>query len=359
MRFFALIFVATLFASAASAQSGRQRPSPTPPPRQIDGPSILNLPAGPATIPSGKPTPAPVAIKQSPTSDEIIKVDSVLIPIPASVLDPAGRVVPTLAAGDFELKIDGKSAEIGEVSRSDVPIRLAMLFDNSSSVSIARDFEKNAAVRFFRRVVRPDRDKAALFSVADYTRLEQPFTSDVSVLTQAIEMFPEPKGATALLDGILEVASYLKSASGRRVIVIVSDGEDTYSDLATTLEGVIKSLQIYDCQVYVVKTKDFENFKRTGVRGGNANIRALTAERRMIEIAEQTGGAVYSPIDEEEMRQAFDRISAELSQQYILSYYPENESEKPGDFKTISLAIKNKPNLTIRTRKGYYVAKRQ
>ena len=98
-------------------------------------------------------------------------------------------------------------------------------------------------------------------------------------------------------------------------MVIVSDGEDTYSDLATTLENVVKALQINNCQVYIVKTTDFENFKRTGMRGGNANLRQLAAERRMSEIAQQTGGAVYSPIDENEMNEAFKQISAELSQQ--------------------------------------------
>ena len=95
-----------------------------------------------------------------------------------------------------------------------------------------------------------------------------------------------------------------------------------------------------------------------GKRGGNANIRALTAERRMIDIAAATGGAVYSPIDEEEMKDAFDRISAELSQQYILSYYPEDEADKRGEFRPISITVKAKPNLTIRTRKGYYVGKK-
>ena len=354
MRFFTLIFTATMFASIASAQSGRQKPSPTPTPRQIVGPSVVYMPAD-TTLPAARPivTPTP-----KPINDDVIKVESVLIPIPVSVLDQTGRAVPTLQLKDFELKIDGKVVEIGDLARSDTPIRLAMLFDNSSSVTIAREFEKNAAIRFFRRVIRPDKDKAALFSVADYTRLEQAFTSDVSQLTQAIDLFPEPKGATALLDGIVEVAEYLKAANGRRVVVIVSDGEDTYSDLKTTLEGVVKSLHVNDCQVYVVKTKDFENFKRTGVRGGNANIRALTAERRMIELAEQTGGAVYSPIDDDEMKQAFERIAAELSQQYILSYYPEDETQKPGEFRTISLTVKSKPNMTIRTRKGYYVGRK-
>lgn len=356
MRFFALILTATFFAATASAQSGRQKPTPTPTPRQIIGPSVVYMPTETPVAPTGKPTPT--ATPKAPVNDDIIKVDSVLIPIPVSILDQNGRAVPTLQLKDFELKVDGKFVEIGEMARSDTPLRLAMLFDNSSSVTIAREFEKNAAIRFFRRVIRPDKDKAALFSVADYTRLEQALTADVSMLTQSIEMFPEPKGATALLDGIIEVAEYLKAANGRRVVVIVSDGEDTYSDLKTTLEGVVRSLQINDCQVYVVKTKDYENFKRTGVRGGNANIRALTAERRMIELAEQTGGAVYSPIDDDEMKQAFERIAAELSQQYVLSYYPEDESQKPGEFRTISLAVKGKPNMTIRTRKGYYVGRK-
>jgi VWFA-related protein len=121
---------------------------------------------------------------------------------------------------------------------------------------------------------------------------------------------------------------------------------------------VIKALQLRNCQVYVVKTTDFENFKRTGVRGGNANLRQLAAERRMLEIAQQTGGSVYSPITEDEMDEAFRQISADLSQQYILSYYPEDPAEKRGEFRTISVAVKSKQNVSVRTRKGYYVPKK-
>lgn len=352
MRISSLLILIFVFGVlSASAQSGRQKSTPTPTPKPINGPSVLNAPP-PASRPSAASTPT---IKKN--EDDVIKVNSVLVPIPVSVLDAAGKAVTTLKATDFELKIDGKLAEIGEIMRSETPISLAMLFDNSSSVLVARDFEKEAAIRFFKRVIRPEKDKAALFSVADVTRLEQPLTSNIGSLTQAIGLFAEPKGATALLDGIIEVAEYLKSANGRRVVVIVSDGEDTYSDLKTTLEHVVRALQINDCQVYVVKTKDFENYKQTGVRGGNANIRALTAERRMIEITEQTGGAVYSPIDENEMKAAFDRISAELSQQYILSYYPEDPAEKGGEFRAISVAVKGK-NINARTRKGYYVPKK-
>jgi len=350
-----------LFVVSATAQSGRIKPAETPTPNPKLRPSVIFGPTPsktplneqrPRTAASPTPTPTPH------DEDAVVKVNSTLVPIPVSVLDAGGRAVTTLKLADFELKIDGKSAEIGDVARSETPIRLALMFDNSSSVMIAREFEKDAAVKFFRRVIDPNKDMAALFSVADVTRLEQPLTKDTSMLVRAIEGFPLPEGATALLDGIIEVSDYLKDVDGRHVIVIVSDGEDTYSELATTLEKVIKVLQLTNCQVFVVKTTDFENFKRTGQRKGNANIRALDAERRMIEIAGQTGGAVYSPIDERELDDAFRQISAELSQQYILSYYPENDADKKGAFREISVAVKTKQNLSVRTRKGYYVPKR-
>lgn len=340
------------FAVSISAQSGRVKGTPTPTPTPQDRTSIGYVPTQPKPVnTAAKPTPTPPA-------DDILRVDSTLVPIPVSVLDANGRSVSNLQEKDFDLRIDGKIAEMGEIFRSDAPIRLAMLFDNSSSVLIARDFEREAATRFFRRVIRPEKDQAALFSVADYTRLEQPFTSDVERLTQAIQLFPEPKGATALFDGIVEAAEYLKGTPGRRVLVIVSDGEDTYSEPKNTLEAVVRLLHVNNVQVYVVKTKDFENFKRTGERTGNANIHALTAERRMLEITAQTGGAVYSPIEEREMKDAFDRISGELAQQYVISYYPETESDKAGEFREISVTVKTKQNVTVRARKGYYVPKR-
>lgn len=342
-----------IFSSIAFAQSGRVKPSETPVP-PTKNPHLIYLPTqnkSETPKPNVSPTPPD---KIGNDEDDIISVDSTLVPIPVSVIDQNGQAVTNLKLENFELQIDGKPVEISEVSYSDSPMRLALLFDNSSSVTIAREFEKKAAVRFFKKVLRPDEDLAALYSVQTGTRLEQPLTKNVSQLTTAIENFPVPAGATALLDAIITAANYLKTVQGRRVIVIVSDGEDTISD--ATFEDAVRAVQAGNCQVYVVKTKDFENFKRTGQRSGNANIRSLSAERRMQEIAAQTGGAVYSPIDEKELEQAFSQISAELSQQYILSYYPEN-ADKIGQFHDIFLKIKNRENLNIRTRKGYYVLK--
>jgi len=343
-----------LLTSITFAQSGRIKPpdapAPTPRPRVVYLPTQTN-----SQIPNPKPTPTPTPKIETEEDDDIIRVESALVPIPVSVTDQAGRAITNLKLEDFELLVANKTAEISELFRSETPVRLAMLFDNSSSVTIARQFEKEAAVRFFKRVLRPEKDLAALFSVSTGTRLEQPLTKNVRQITDAIEAFPVPQGATALLDGIIKAADYLRDVEGRRVIVIVSDGDDTISD--STFEQAVRAVQAANCQIYVVKTTDFENFKRTGIRGGNANIRALSAERRMQEIALQTGGAVYSPIDERELDRAFNQISAELSQQYILNYYPE-EPGKTGEFRTISLRVKKGENLTVRTRKGYYIARK-
>ena len=342
-------------AISAFSQSGRVKPpdEPKPSPRPVSKQAVKYNPTRiPDEIGEAAATPTP-----TPKLDEdVIKIDSTLIPIPVTVLDVNGRSITNLKLEDFDLQVNGKAAELSDLSRSETPIRLAMLVDNSSSVTIAREFEKKAAVKFFDRMIRPDKDLAALFSVARGTRLEQPLSSEVGLLTRAIEGFPTPEGATALLDGIIKAANYLGEVQGRRVIVIVSDGDDTYSD--STLEQAIRALQVANCQVYVVKTTDFENFVRTKSRVGNANIRQLAAERRMSEIANQTGGRVYSPIDEKELDEAFRQISSELSQQYILSYYPDIQAEKRGEFRAITLTVKNRPNVDVRTRKGYYVPKK-
>ncbi len=334
------------------AQSGRVKTSESPTPTPLPRPRVVYSPTEAISpFPNQKPIPTPTI-----EDDDIIKIDSALVPIPVSVLNSDGQAVTNLQLGDFELLIDGQKAEIGDIARSETGVRLALLFDNSSSVTIARDFEKKAAIRFFKRVIRPEKDLVALYSVSTISRLEQNLTKDVSSLIRAIETFDIPAGATALLDGIIKASEYLGEVQGRRVIVIVSDGDDTVSD--SSLEQTVKALQLANCQVYIVSTKEFENYKRTGQRGGNANIRALAAERRMQEITRQTGGAVYSPIDEKELERAFNQISAELSQQYILSYYPEEERDRRGEFRNISLSIKNNQNLSVRTRKGYYVPKR-
>lgn len=276
-------------------------------------------------------------------ASDVIRVSSTLVPIPASVVDVKGNAITTLKLADFELWVDGQLKSITELTRAETPIRLAMLFDNSGSLDMARDFEKRAAVHFFRRVLRSS-DEAAIFSIETDSYLAQSLTSDVRQLEQTIINFGRPEGSTSLFDGIIDAARYLRPYGGRRVLVIVSDGVETTSraDFAETMENVLAD----DCQIFVVQT---------GLYDG-ANLRALAAERRMEELAGQTGGAVYIPKSTVDLDKAFEEIAADLAQQYVLSYYPGDQA-RDGRFHRIELRLKTRKDVRIRTRKGYYSPK--
>jgi Ca-activated chloride channel family protein len=296
--------------------------------------------------PRPKITPTPISASTAGAETEegdVIRINSNLVTVPASVTDGQGRAVTNLTLKDFELRIDGQLKTINEVERSEAPARIALLFDNSGSVTAAREVEIQAAVRFFREVIRPI-DQAAIYSVSTVSTLEQPLTNNVQTLVQTIERFGKPEGATALFDGVAKAAAYLGPHQRRKVIVIVSDGVDTlsYLDFETTLKLVL----VADCQVYVVQTGYTDN----------PNVRHLTAERRMQMFAAETGGTVYLPSSTADLDRAFAQIAADLAQQYVLTYYASNEPHD-GRFRAISLRVATRPNARVRARKGYYAPK--
>jgi VWFA-related protein len=218
-----------------------------------------------------------------------------------------------------------------------------MLFDNSGSLAGSREFEKHAAVRFFGNVLRP-LDQAAIYSISTEVTLAQTMTSNVRQLQQTIDAFGRPQGATSLYDGIFAALIYLKPFSGRRVVVIVSDGRDTTSRNDHDFDATLQRLLGDECQIYVVQTGLYDN----------ANLRDLAAERRMQEFAAQTGGAVYIPKSVDDLDTAFAQIAADLAQQYVLSYYP-TEEKRDGRYHQIAVRVKNKNNVRIRSRKGFLV----
>lgn len=334
-----LLVVVSLCATTVLSQSGR-KPEPTKTSKPSPGPiaeptrpTESSLPAQAKKIPSDEVDP-----------NDVVRISSNLVPIPASVVDTRGNAVVNLKLDDFELRVDGQQRALSDLTRSETPVRLVMLFDNSGSLDFAREFEKQAAIRFFRNVIR-SKDEAAIYSIQTDSYLAQPLTKDVSRLEQTIAMFGKPEGGTSLFDAILEAARYLRPNVGRRVLVIVSDGIETTS-LTTDFDFVVQQVLSDDCQVYVVQTGLYEG----------ANLRALAAERRMQQITSQTGGAVYLPKSIPDLDIAFTQIAADLAQQYVLSYYPAAE-HRDGRVHLIELRIKSRNDVRVRSRKGYYAPK--
>jgi VWFA-related protein len=245
---------------------------------------------------------------------------------------------------EFELRVDGEIRPLSDLTRSETSVRLAMLFDNSGSLDAAREFEKQAAIRFFRKVLRP-KDEAAIYSIETDSYLAQPLTKDIVRLEQTIAMFGRPEGGTSLFDAIVAAANYLRPYSGRRVLVIVSDGIETTSRISE-FDLVMKHVLADDCQVYVVQT---------GLYDG-ANLRALAAERRMERLSGETGGAVFIPKTMIDLDSAFDQIAADLEQQYVLSSYPSFEY-RDGRLHKLELRVKTRNDVRVRSRRGYYAPK--
>lgn len=311
--------------------------------RQKDPKAINNKNARPSsTTPIADPNNM-----NSDEEDEVVRVSSSLVPVPTTVVDSRGAAITTLTLEDFELRVDGLVHVISEINRSETPVRMAMLFDNSGSLSASREFEKHAAVKFFENVLRPI-DQAAIYSISTDVLLSQTMTGSVRQLQQTIESFGKPEGSTSLYDGVFAALGYLKPFSGRRVIVIVSDGRDTTSRHDHDFDATLRRLLGDEVQIYVVQTGLYDN----------ANVRDLAAERRMEEFAAQTGGAVYIPKTVDDLDVAFAQIAADLAQQYVLSYYPP-EDKRDGRYHNISVLVKNKTNLRIRARKGFLVKKRE
>jgi VWFA-related protein len=306
-------------------------------------------PSGPIADPNrpiGTPPPVPTSKKATDEvdPDDVVRISSNLVPIPVSVVDRRGTAVVNLKLDDFELRVDGEARPLSDVTRSETAVRLVMLFDNSGSLDAAREFEKQAAVRFFRKVLRA-KDEAAIYSIETDSYLAQPLTRDLVRLEQTISMFGRPEGGTSLFDAIVGAANYLRPYSGRRVLVIVSDGIETTSHVSD-FDWVVQQVLADDCQVYVVQTGLYEG----------ANLRALAAERRMEQLSGETGGAVYLPKTTDQLDLAFDQIAADLAQQYVLSYYASAE-QRDGRMHKLDLRVKSRNDVRIRSRKVYYAPK--
>lgn len=335
-----LLLVAFFLFPFAFAQSGRPTPPPQKPP------------------PQSQARPAPASDDQSrprratePQQDEKpIKLKADLVTVITSVTDAAGNQINDLSQKDFEVYEDNTPQDIaGFYREGQLPLRLIFLFDTSGSIRHRFDFEQRAAAQFFRNLMRPG-DQAALMSVSTESKIELQLTPDVEQLVNAIGQL-KAEGATALYDGIITAARYLRPSAGRHVMVVLSDGTDTVS--TSTLTRALAEAQRSDMTIYAVHS--------TGVPL-SANVRDLAGEFELKAMCEDTGGhAFFPPIYEDQKKEARDldeiykRLAAEVRAQFVLTYYTKSEPG-PGTFRPIRVEVK-RPGVQVRARRGYYTAK--
>ncbi|HXU09512.1 MAG TPA: VWA domain-containing protein, partial [Blastocatellia bacterium] len=255
-----------------------------------------------------------------PQDEKPLKLKADLVTVITSVTDSSGNQINDLTQKDFDLFEDDAAQDIaGFYREGQIPLRLIFLFDTSSSIRHRFDFEQRAAAQFFKNVMRPG-DQAALMSVSTDATIELQFTSDVDRLVSGLAQL-KPQGATALYDGMIAAAKYLRPAEGRHVMVVLSDGTDTVS--TSTLAKALTEVQKSDAVIYGVHS--------TGV-APSASVQDLAGEFVLKTMCEDTGGrAFFPPIYEDQRKETRDldeiykRLAAEVRAQFVLTYYSKSE----------------------------------
>ena len=256
-----------------------------------------------------------------------------------TVTTPEGTTVSTLKQQDFQVYEDGNPQEVALFGKeSDQPLWLCLLFDSSISIVSELRTEQDAAIEFLQSILRPA-DRASIFQVSEDVNELVKFTSRLEKICSAIRSI-KPRGGTSLYDAVFLAAESLSSARGRKVILIISDGTDTTSQVQ--LRDCLKLAQNSEAVVYALVVQPIKS--EPG--------RNLAGEHAMIFLTERTGGKFFKVSSPESLHSSFTNISDELRTQYYLGYYPRPRGEK-GKFRKIEIRVGN-PTYKIRAREGYY-----
>jgi Ca-activated chloride channel family protein len=305
-------------------------------------------PPGQAPTPAGQ-SPNPAGQTPPATEPHVIRVASNLVSVPVSVTNPKGEPVRNLKAEEFRIEENGQAQEVARVGEpGQTPLELALLFDVSGSLNPRFDFEREAAARFVRRILKPN-DTIAIISIGSSPHLLIKQTPSLDSALRTLGEIVPSRQSTAFFDAVVTAAHALHekgNPEARRVVVALTDGEDNNSENYGASEA-LRELQHADCIFYAV------NPSGPSIR---LNATSLRGQKELEKLAAQTAGTVFLPDRLEELDAIFNRITAELEAQYLLGYYPTN-SAIDGSFRRINVRIPARTDLTLRARQGYYAGK--
>jgi Ca-activated chloride channel family protein len=281
-------------------------------------------------------------------AQEPIRVDVRLVRVIATVKDQSGALVGSLEKPDFTLYDNGVPQQVSVFERrTEQPLSVALLIDNSGSTAKDLKYEVDSVTRFLHALFREGNreDAVSLYSFNYQIVLQHDFSRNVASMERKLRLVKGEAG-TALYDAVYLAAGELQRRQGRRVIVIVTDGGDTVS--SKDFHAALEAAQIADCVIYPILVVPIENDAGRNVGGENA----LTG------LARGTGGRVFVPSLGASMDRAFDQIIRELRTQYFLAFYPRNVPLTKDRFHRLDVRV-SRPELQVLSRSGYYGDARQ
>jgi VWFA-related protein len=300
------------------------------------------------TAQQARPQPSPPSV--SPDQSETVFIRRVRLPI--TVVDKKGQFVPGLTKNDF-LVLEDKVPQQLETFSDDIgqsfPLYVAVLMDTSPSTAGKLKFEQESAMNFIQTVVRPRRDRVLFATFDNEINLRQDFTDKLDLLDKAVFGVKQTGSQTALFDAVWQFCDEkMRSAGGRRVLVVITDGEDTYS--RANLRDAIDIAQRTETTIFAISTKAGFLATVPGVEAGQVKDKK---DRDLETLAEETGGVAFFSGDMLTLERSFTKISKELRAQYLVTYKPSND-RYDGSFRKIEVKLADgRGDLKVRTKRGY------
>lgn len=306
---------------------------------------------------------------------DVIRTDTALVTVPVTVLDRNGRYVPQLRREQFRISENGVEQKIAYFATTDSPFTVVLLIDTSGSTQWRLDDIQNAAINFVSKL-KPN-DSVMVMSFDDRIEVECKPTTDRGEISSAIRR-TRTGGGTRLYDAVEDILKkHLRTISGRKAVVLFTDGVDTTSRRGT-YDSTVRLAEESDAPIYSV---DYDTsgsvISGTGIpQGGGPTIFGIPlprpgipqggtvpgtspgdyrrAVRYLHALSDKTGGRFYSGDSLFGINQAFAWIAEELGRQYSLGYYP-STTGKEGERRQIKVKT-TEPSLVVKSRESYIYA---
>ena len=258
-----------------------------------------------------------------------------LVELPVSVVDSAGNPVSTLKKENFKVLEDKKPQKISSFAFSnDLPISVGVLVDHSGSMQPRIEQARSAAITFFKDILTP-RDRGFFGAFSFDPSAVSPFVSDANALAAQASAMPAAEGGTALYDAIVSGLYRFRTVSGRKALIIVTDGEDTTSRL--NYDDMLQYVRSSRVPLYFI-----------GIALSSLD---FSANSKMKSLAAETGGVVYFVKDIKDLPEAYRQLEKELRSQYLVSYYTQS-GKNDAKYRTVDVQV-DQPGLKVRTIRGF------
>ncbi|MGH9898148.1 MAG: VWA domain-containing protein [Pyrinomonadaceae bacterium] len=294
------------------------------------------------------------ATQQAQISQDESSVEIREVRIPVSVINKKKIPITDLSANDFSIYEDKKQQQVtGFFAFSDdknsQPLYIAMLIDTSTSTAGKISFERDAAQNFIHTVARLRKDFFSLVTFDHEINLRQDFTTNLGLIDKAIDKIKEPGRQTALYDAVWQTCDEkMRYSPGRRAIVIITDGDDTYS--RARLNEAIDIAQRTETTIFAISTKAGFSGTVPGVEAGTVSDRG---DRDLEKMCEETGGTTFFTGDVLSLERSFKNIASALRTQYLITYKPAND-RYDGSYRKIEVKLSNgQKGLKVLAKSGY------